>query len=171
MAGGQALQLALLCVTLLLAHGRAPLFIDKVNHVVSSYRLARDLIDSRWNDTWSAELPCAAPRVNGFVSKIATGAQSPTLGMTIAEAEQFTFERLPIYSGCQVSSHVLSRLRLRDKFCSKFESRPHVFPCESSSHSICSSTPVFICFDFGRTRPLGRVLSAFEKTCCCMLQR
>jgi hypothetical protein len=85
-----------------LALARSPLFMDKTNHVVASYRLAQGLIESRWNSTWSQELPCAVPRVRGPVLKTATGSQSPTLGMTIAEAEQFAFERLPIYSGCQV---------------------------------------------------------------------
>ena len=89
-----------LCVS---CAARAPLFMDKANHVVSSYRLARDLVDARWGSTWSEELPCALPRVRGPVVKTATGPQSSTIGMTIAEAEQFQFEKMPIYSGCQVS--------------------------------------------------------------------
>ena len=96
------LQVVLLSASLLQALGRVPSFVNEVDHVVSSYRLARDTVSSRWNKTWSSELPCALPHVKGFVNKVATGAQSPTLGMTIAQAEQFTFERLPIYSGCQV---------------------------------------------------------------------
>lgn len=82
-------------------------FVDKVDHVVSSYRLARDLVEERWSGSAFAfaDLPCAEPSIAGFIPKSATGSQNPTLGMSIAEARQFNFAKLPIFSACQVRHH------------------------------------------------------------------
>ena len=89
---------------------RASSFVDETNHVVGSYKLARDLVDARWPSLWSEDLPCARARLHGPVQKLATAAQSPTIGMRLAEVEQFEFEKLPIYSSCKVP---LLRIRCR----------------------------------------------------------
>ena len=81
---------------------RVPLYMEKSNHVVSSYKLARDIVKSRWPSSWTDDLPCSVPRIRGFIHKTATASQSPTIGMSLGEVEQFTFEKLPIYSSCQV---------------------------------------------------------------------
>jgi hypothetical protein len=98
----RACQTVLLHVILGACIGRAVNYVDKVDHVVSSYMIARDIVEARWSSSWSEELPCASPRLKGHVLKTGSGVQSPTIGMTGAEVERFTFERLPIYSRCQV---------------------------------------------------------------------
>lgn len=96
---------ALLLLSVLSRAVGATNFVDETSHVVSSYRLARDLVDARWPSLWTPELPCARARLHGPVQKLATAGQSPTIGMRLAEVEQFEFEKLPVYSSCKVPPH------------------------------------------------------------------
>ena len=75
-----------------------------LDRVVASHQLARTRVDSQLNDTvlHSGRLPCAHNGVQGFVDKTATGSESPTLYISVADARHFTNERLPIYTHCQV---------------------------------------------------------------------
>lgn len=82
--------------------GRQPLFMDEARHVITSYKLARDMVRDRWESTWSEDLPCAQPKMRGHVRKTAVASQNPTITMSLGELEQYTFEKLPVYSGCQV---------------------------------------------------------------------
>jgi hypothetical protein len=104
MASTVARALLLLCCgTALSSSLRQPLFMDDAQHVISAYKLSREIVESRWKETWSEDLPCATPRYKGHVQKLGLGPQSPTLGLTISQAEHYVFARLPIYIGCQVS--------------------------------------------------------------------
>lgn len=89
-----------------------PLFVDQAVNAINSYRLDRDILQSRWDAEASHEnLPCSGPKYKGFVQKTGSATNSPTLmiGMGIRKSELYANERLPIYGGCQVRSPPVCR--------------------------------------------------------------
>jgi hypothetical protein len=75
---------------------------ERTDQVVSSYKIARKIVDSRWSNSWAQGLICAKAGVRGSVAKTGSGAQSPTLRTSNSDVELFVSQSIPIYSGCRV---------------------------------------------------------------------
>lgn len=86
---------------------RKPLLVDNVEHDLSAYRLSRDILRTRWSESWHEDLPCSKPAFSGFVPKTGTASQSPTLKLR-GNSELYIGEEFPVYSGCNVRSLPLS---------------------------------------------------------------
>ena len=82
---------------------RKSLFTDLIAHDLSDYRLSRNLMKSRWSESWHLDLPCSKPMHRGLAPKLGTGSQLPT--MTIGQQmELYIDEEFPVYASCVVRS-------------------------------------------------------------------